>query len=201
MFSYEKRMSNNKIMSSTYFHTSYEVQKTIFVSFRKCLGASTPWMSPLTTPERQNSCSDTAKQSYVWLWKRMSATSIMYSFKWLHTSHGILYKRCLYHSRSSLVLILHERIRVPPDTAQNLAAKLLNKGTFGYEKWATLKLWLPRVCTDHEIYEICLYHSGSALILILQEKVHWSSRNAQNLALKPLNGGTFGCKKGWATLK
>ena len=51
----------------------------------------------------------------------MSDTSIM-SSECLHISHGI-YKRGVYHLGSALVLILHERVRLPPQKAKNLALK------------------------------------------------------------------------------
>ena len=63
--------------------------------------------------------------------EQMSNTPIM-SPKCLHTSHEI-YIRCLYHSGMSLVLILHERVHLPPQRAKNLALKSLPVGTFGYK--------------------------------------------------------------------
>ena len=76
----------------------------------------------------------------------------------LHTSYGI-YKRGLYHSGSALVLILHERVRLLPQKAENLALKSLHGGTFGYKyRWATLQLCLPSDCTHHMGYikEVCI---------------------------------------------
>ena len=55
--------------------------------------------------------------------------------------------------------------------------------------------------TSHGIYLRGLYHSGSVLVLILLERVSFPPKNTKNLALKPLHRGTFGCKKGWATLQ
>ena len=47
---------------------------------------------------------------------------------------------------------------------------------------------------SHEIYKRCVYCSGNALVLIIHKRVHLLSQNAQNLVLKPLNRGMFGCK-------
>ena len=49
--------------------------------------------------------------------------------------------------------------------------------------------------TLYGLYKTSVYHSGSALVLILHEQIRLPPQNAQNLALKPLNGGTFGYKK------
>ena len=62
----------------------------------------------------------------------MSATSIMTS-KFLHTLHE-LYVRCLYYSGNTLVPIPHERVRLPPQNAENQPLKPQNRGTLGYKK-------------------------------------------------------------------
>ena len=58
------------------------------------------------------------------------------------------------------MLILHERVCLPPQNAQNIALKLLNRGTFGYKKgWEPLKCCRPSVCTYHmEYIHKCFYH-------------------------------------------
>ena len=114
----------------------------------------------------------------------MSATSIM-SSKCLHTS-CVIYKRCLYHPGSDLVLILHKRVRLPPQNAQHLALKLLNRGTFGYKKGrAPLQLCLPSVCAH------CMGYRKD--VCIIQEwpwygystnKSAYHPQNAQNLTQK-----------------
>ena len=110
-----KRWATLKLCLPSIAHITFHVKK-MFISFRKCLGADTPRTSPLTTPERPRSCSETAKHWYVWLWKEISSTSMIYSSKCLHTSRGI-YKKCFYHSGSALVLILHEQVRWPTQMA------------------------------------------------------------------------------------
>ena len=66
--------------------------------------------------------------------------------KCVYTFHWI-YIRCLYHLGSALVPIPHERVRLPPQNAENQALKLQNGGTLGCKKGlATLQLCLPSVC-------------------------------------------------------
>ena len=42
-----------------------------------------------------------------------------------------LYRRYLYHLRSALVPIPHERVRLPPQNAKNPALKPRNRGMLG----------------------------------------------------------------------
>ena len=114
------------------------------------------------------------------------------TFKCLHTPHG-LYIRCLYHSGSAF------------DYYSLVFAE--GKFLFGqqpchcyYTRFMGTKLFqldLPL----YEIYKRCLYHSRSALLLILHKRVHLLLQNFQTLDLKPLNGGMLGCKKGCAPLQ
>ena len=56
--------------------------------------------------------------------------------------------------------------------------------------------------TSYEIYKIFVYHSWSALVLILHYKqVHLPPQNAWILAQKRKQGGTFGYKKRWVILQ
>ena len=49
--------------------------------------------------------------------------------------------------------------------------------------------------TLHWLYIRGVYHSGSALVLILQEQVSFPPQNAQMLAIKPLNEGMLDCEE------
>ena len=131
----------------------------------------------------------------------MSATTIM-TTKCLRTLFW-WYIRCLYDLRSALVLTLHERVRIPPRYAHNLALNLLNGDMLGCKKeiFTTSIVTSKYLHTLHGLYIWCLYQSGSALLLILYERVRLPPQNTKVPAMKPWNGGTLGCKKGWATLQ
>ena len=131
----------------------------------------------------------------------MRASSIFTS-KYFHTSYGI-YIKWLYPSEKALVLILYERVRFPPQNAPNLALKLPNKGTFRVKNGcAQLKFCISCVCTNHMrcIKDVCIIQNMPWFWYSKNESaVH--SRTPNNPCLKPLNGGTFGCKNGWGPLK
>ena len=61
---------------------------------------------------------------------------------------------------------------------------------------ATSNVTLECLHTLIWLYIMCLYHLRRALVLILHEQVRLPPQNAQNLALKLLNGGTLGYTKG-----
>ena len=132
-------------------NTHHIGDKKIFVSFRKCLGNDIPQKNPFTTLNTQKIALKLLNGGMCGKIKWMSITQI-WSFNYWNTSHGYK-KRCLYHSGSALVLILHEIVCLPPQNAQNLALKLLNGGTFGCKKrWAPLKVGLLTVGTYHMEY-------------------------------------------------
>ena len=84
-----------------------------------------------------------------------------------------------------MVLLLHERVRLPPQNTLNLALKLLNGGTFGYKRTSATSIMSSK-CSHTLLgkYKKCLYHSGMALVLILHELVRLPSQNNQHLVLK-----------------
>ena len=102
----------------------------------------------------------------------------------------------LHSSGGSKIMILHELVSLPPKNAQNLALKPLNGDTLGYKRMSDTSIVTSKYLhTSHRLYIISLYHSGSALVLILHEQVHLLAPNNKNLVVKPLNGGTLGWKR------
>ena len=130
----------------------------------------------------------------------MSDTSIMTS-KCLYIFHW-LYIRCLYHSGSAMVRIPHERVRLPPENAENPALKPRNRGTLVCKKrWAPVQLWLPSVCIHFIGYTqgVCIIQEVPWYRYPTNESVY--RPRTPKILPKPINGGTLGCKKGWATLQ
>ena len=124
------------------------------------------------------------------------------SSKCLHISHGI-YKRGLYHLWMFLVLILHERVRLRPQKAKNLALKLLHGGMFGCKyRWAPLKLCLPSGGTYHMGYikEVCIIHEVQGY-WYSTNKSTYHPRKPKILLWNLLKEGMFGLWKGWGTFQ
>ena len=84
--------------------------------------------------------------------------SLIMSNKRTHASY-VIYKRFVYHLRIALLLILHKKVRSPPNNVQILAQTTKQEGTFGYKPWwAILRLCLPYGCKHHMrcMKDICI---------------------------------------------
>ena len=109
----------------------------------------------------------------------------------------------MYHSGSPLVLILHERVHLLLQNFQNLDLRPLNGGMFSRLKKDEhhFNFFVPSVCTHYTgcIKYVCFIQEVPSYWYSKNESV--PPQNAQNLALKPLNGGTLDCKKEWTPLQ
>ena len=66
----------------------------------------------------------------------------------------------------------------------------------GCKKMGATSITTPKCLYSlHWLYIRGVNHSGSALVLILQEQVYFPPQNAQMQAIKPQNGGTLDCKE------
>ena len=116
-----------------------------------------------------------------------------------------------YMGYTKVICIINERtcywystkLILPPQNNQNFALKLLNGGTFGCKKgWATLKFWLPNICKHHmgHVKDICINQEIPIGTDALRASLVTTPERPKPCS-KPLNGGAFGCKIGWAALK
>ena len=114
----------------------------------------------------------------------MSDISIMTS-KCLHTSHW-LHIRCLYHQGSALVPILHEQVRLPPKRRKSSSeTSKRTYYTLQYGKSDPSIMTSKYLYTSHWLYIRCLYHSGNALVPILQEQVSFPPKRPKSSSETP----------------
>ena len=98
----------------------------MFVSLRKCLGTDTTQTSLFTTPTAQNLALKPLNGGLFGC--KNDERHFNYILQVFAHIVWNIHKRYLYDSGSILVLILHKQVRLPPQNAQNLALKPLNRG-------------------------------------------------------------------------